>query len=258
MNGKRVITTVIITLICLFTTAQPLYRDSIQDPVTNTYFAALKQPTEVAEDNLIANDGYKLKDIDGNSYIAVKIGNQFWMAENLKVTKLNNGTEIPLVYYYKTWSNLITPGYCWYNNDINDYKAVYGALYNGYTVSTGKLCPVGWHVPTAVEWTILINYCGEDVVGGKLKDFNSRYWMNPNEGATNETGFTALPGGSRGNLGSFIDKGLRGHWWSSTDIDAANALNSSMSYSYSNVTGNSDQKRSGLSVRCVKDSKSGK
>lgn len=252
---RRVITTAIITLICLFTTAQDFNRDAIQDTVKKTYFAALKQSTEVSEDNLIANDSYELKDIDGNSYRTVKIGNQFWMTENLKATKLNNGNAIPLIYYYKTWSNLISPGYCWYNNDVTGYKAIYGALYNGYTVSTGKLCPVGWHVPTAVEWTTLINYCGANVAGGKLKEFNSQYWMGPNEGATNETGFTALPGGCRGNLGSFIDKGLRGHWWSSTDVNATNVWNSSISYSTSNVTGSTGQKNSGLSVRCVKDSK---
>lgn len=250
---KKTVTLTIFASLCLFSIAQEPNYSGNGYAANENYIVALKIPTEVSDDNLKANDSHKLKDVDGNSYTTVRIGNQFWMAENLKVTKFNDGTDIPLVYYYKTWSNLISPGYCWLNNDVTEYKAIYGALYNGYTISTGKLCPVGWHVPTASEWTTLINYCGENSAGGKLKELNSQYWMGPNKGATNETGFTALPGGCRGNLGMFMDKRLRGHWWSSTDVDLTFVWNSSMSYSSSIVTGSSDHKQSGLSVRCMKD-----
>jgi uncharacterized protein (TIGR02145 family) len=249
---KKAVISIIFALLCLFSIAQESSSSGNIFAANKSYIAALKQQTEAPEDNLTANNNYKLKDIDGNSYTTIKIGNQFWMAENLKATKFNDGTDIPLVNYGKSWSNLISPGYCWFNNDVTGYKAIYGALYNGYTVSTGKLCPVGWHVPAASEWTILINYCGENVAGGKLKEINLQYWMGPNEGATNETGFKALPSGCRGNLGMFMDRRLRGHWWSSTEVDDT-IWDSSMSYSHSTVDGGTDRKQSGLSVRCVKD-----
>jgi uncharacterized protein (TIGR02145 family) len=173
------------------------------------------------------------------------------MAENLRTTKFNDNTDIPLVSDIKSWSNLTSPGFCWYNNDAESYKSNYGALYNGYTVCTGKLCPTGWHIPGNEEWMILINYCDEKIAGGKLKA--NIKWISPNTGATNETGFKALPGGSRGNLGSFLDEGLRGHWWSFTENDKANIWNRTMSYSRSDVTSSYDHKTSGLSIRCVKN-----
>ena len=173
------------------------------------------------------------------------------MAENLKTTRFNDGTIIPVIYDYKLWSGLSSPGYCWYNNDAVKYRSKYGVLYNGYAVSTGKLCPLGWHVPSIDEWLTLTNYSGDEMAGGNLKEIDS--WMSPNAGATNATGFKALPGGSRGNRGSFLDIGLRGHWWSSTEYASSDILNRTMSYSDSDVTGTSDHKQSGLSVRCLKD-----
>ena len=250
---KRAVISTILTLVYLFSTAQDLIHVSNHDVASKIYIAELKKQTVAPETDLISNSSSNLTDIDGNSYIVVKIGSQYWMAENLQSTKFTDGTKIPLVSDYKTWGNLITPGYCWYNNDAGSYRTDYGALYNGFTVSTGKLCPLGWHIPSTEEWMTLASYCGEKTAGGKLKESSTRYWMNPNNGATNETGFTALPGGSRGNLGSFLDEGLRGHWWSSTEYDKTNILNNTMGYSYSNVTGSSDHKKSGLSVRCVKD-----
>jgi uncharacterized protein (TIGR02145 family) len=190
-------------------------------------------------------------DNDWNSYRTVKIGKQLWMAENLKTTKFNDGTAIPIIFNDKVWSSLETPGYCLYNNNAGRFKNKYGVLYNGYTVSTGKLCPVGWHVPDVEEWTTLTDYCGENKAGGKLKERDN--WMSPNTDATNAMGFAALPGGSRGNLGSFMDMGIRGHWWSSTENDNLDFWNRTMSYSNSDVTENSDHKQSGLSVRCIKD-----
>lgn len=99
-------------------------------------------------------------DVDGNVYKTVTIATQRWMAENLKTTKLNDGTSIPNVTDGKAWKNLTTPGYCWYDNDPKYYGNTYGALYNFYAVETNKLCPTGWHVPTDAEWDILIDHLG--------------------------------------------------------------------------------------------------
>lgn len=247
---KAIILLVFITL-CLFSRAQVIAPSGILYASGETYAAGVKLQAELSDDSLAAERIFNLTDSDWNSYSVVKIGNQYWMAENLRTTKFNDGTRIPGISDYNAWSSLVSPGYCLYNNDSEKYKSKYGVLYNGYTVSTGKLCPVGWHVPSAEEWAVLINYCGKKIAGGILKE---RYnWMSPNTGATNSTGFTALPGGSRGNLGSFMDAGIRGHWWSSTENDNTDVWNGTMSYSGSTVTGSSDHKKSGLSVRCMKD-----
>lgn len=195
-----------------------------------------------------------VKDIEGNVYKTVIIGTQTWMAENLKTTKFNDGTLIPLVLIYDEWQALSTPGYSWYENNATS-KNSYGALYNWYTVNTGKLCPTGWHVPADAEWTTLTNYFGtEDIAGGKLKETGTTHWESPNEGATNEGGFTALPGGNRGFNGAFGDQGGFGYWWSSTWSNTTEAWYRYLGYPGSWVRrlgfGN---KKSGYSVRCVMD-----
>ena len=135
-------------------------------------------------------------DIDGNVYHTVTIGTQIWMVENLKTTRYNDGSPIPFVTDSSSWSNLTTPGYCWYNNDTTN-KNTYGALYNWFAVNTGKLAPTGWHVPTDDEWTTLTTYLGgESIAGGKLKETGTTHWRTPNAGATNEIGFTASSGWS--------------------------------------------------------------
>ena len=201
----------------------------------------------------------KITDKDGNFYTSVTIGTQVWMVENLKTTKLNDGTEIPNVTDPLTWANLTTPGYGWYNNDANAYKALYGALYNWYAVNTGKLCPTGWHVPTDNDVTILETYLGgSDIAGGKLKETGTTHWLTPNTGATNETGFKALPGGTYNSSGYYDQMGSVGVWWyiksSSPEetwwfniwMDAAefNMFSGGTFYAY---------KATGFSVRCVKD-----
>jgi len=108
-------------------------------------------------------------DIDGNVYHIVAIGTQVWMAENLKTTKYNDGTFIPLVTDSTAWGNLSTPGYCWYNNDAATYKNTYGALYNWFTVNTGKLSPKGWHIPSDTEWETLITYLGGESLAGGIR-----------------------------------------------------------------------------------------
>ena len=191
-----------------------------------------------------------ITDIEGNYYNIVTIGTQTWMAENLKTTKFKDGaTSIPNVTETSAWIALSTPAYCWYNNDEATNKATYGALYNGYTVSTGNLCPTGWHVPSDVEWTTLTTFLGgESVAGGKLKESGTSHWTTPNTAATNETGFTALPGGSRWTDGSFNHLGNIGNWWSGTD----NWLRG-MHYDQSIVSRGSFTKIPGFSVRCLRD-----
>jgi uncharacterized protein (TIGR02145 family) len=195
-----------------------------------------------------------VKDIDGNVYPTVTIGKQVWMAENLKTTKYNDGTSIPLVTEKLAWEALKKPAYCWFNNDSSNIS-IYGTLYNWYTVKTNKLCPIGWHVPTAKEWVILITYLGgKKVAGGKLKEEGLTHWQSPNKGASNETDFTALPGGERRKDGTFCRIGYDGYWWSSTEQDTSTANYRCLLTIFSKVGfGVRSFKQNGFSVRCLKD-----
>ncbi len=191
-----------------------------------------------------------VKDYEGNTYNTVKIGNQCWLRENLKNTKLNDGTLIPLV-IDSTWYNL-TPAYCWYDNNISN-KEIYGALYNWTTVNTSKLCPIGWHVPSDSEWTTLSDYLGgESVAGGKLKEAGTAHWASPNTGATNETGFTAFPGGNRMYV-NFGNIGVHGLWWTGSLYSGEEIWMRAMSNYDSILIKCYFQIRTGASVRCVKD-----
>jgi len=193
-----------------------------------------------------------VKDIDGNIYRTVTIGTQTWMAENLKTTKFNDGSAIPLVTDNTSWYNISKPGYCWYNNDEANYKVTYGALYNWHTINTGKLCLTGWHVPNDSEWHTLASYLGGDkIAGGKLKEADSEHWSAIDVGATNKSGFTALPGGYRGPKGEpFNGIGDYGYWWS-IDTDSIGARNWGINYSDSSVEMSRCSKTLGISVRCV-------
>lgn len=193
-------------------------------------------------------------DIDGNVYKTVTIGSQVWMAENLNTTKYNDGTAIPNVTDNTVWAAVAAGAYCWNNNDEAIYKATYGALYNWYAVNTGKLCPTGWHIPIDVEWTTLITYLGgRRVAGGKLKEEGTTHWETPNNGATNSSGFTSLPGGYRYHDGTFFIVGYNAHWWSSTEVGTNDAWYTSMHYDRRNVISFFDDKTLGYSVRCVMD-----
>jgi uncharacterized protein (TIGR02145 family) len=190
---------------------------------------------------------------DFYNYPIVKIGEKTWMAENLRTTKLNDGTPIQNVTDNTSWSGN-TPAYCWYNNIEAGYKDAYGALYNWYSVNTGKLCPAGWHVPTDLEWTNLTNYLGGvTVAGGKMKEVRA-YWTGPNTGATNESGFTGLPGGFRQWNGTFALAGNDGFWWSATETDDHySAWKFYLDYTSYQSFRSSDVKAQGYSVRCLKD-----
>jgi uncharacterized protein (TIGR02145 family) len=211
---------------------------------------------------LLNYPGQKVKDIDGNTYNSVNIGNQLWMVENLKTTQYNDGTPIPLVNNGLTWKNMTTPARCWYNNDEIKNKNTYGSLYNWFTVNTGKLCPTGWHVPSDSEWGTLELYTRMDPdvadltgfrgtdQGDKLK--NTSGWNAPDNG-TNATGFSALPGGYINNSGEFVSLLINGNWWRSTGFYREYSYYRRLYYSESKVGRYDTSKVTGFSVRCLQD-----
>ena len=202
------------------------------------------------------DDTETVTDSDGNVYNTVTIGTQVWLKENLKTTKLNDGTPIPLVTDQTAWSNLKTMGYCWFMNDEATYGSDYGALYNWYAANNGKLCPQGWHVPTDAEWSTLINHeGGENIAGGNLKEDGFSHWKSPNSGAINKSGFTARPGSYRSASGTFANSafGEIGYYWSTTEYPADWAYNRYFYHDDTKVSRSYNYKENGFSVRCIKD-----
>ena len=194
-------------------------------------------------------------DIDGNIYHTVTIGTQVWMVENLKVTHYRNGDPIAHIIDDTLWVHLTSGAFCNYNDDgVNG--STFGRLYNWYAIAEAHIIsPVGWHVPSDAEWTTLTTYLGgESIAGGKLKEKDTIHWNTPNTGATNETGFTALPGGYRGFIdGTFYNIGSSGIWWSSTEGNASKAWDLFLNCSSSDVIRGTTWKGFGFSVRCVRD-----
>ncbi|MFC1730699.1 fibrobacter succinogenes major paralogous domain-containing protein [candidate division KSB1 bacterium] len=232
---------------------------------------ACKKNDDIKDDNNNGNNVPALEtvtDIDGNVYHTVTIGTQTWMIENLKTTKYNDGSLIPLVTNGNAWSSLVTPGYCWYDNDEATYKNLYGALYNWYTVNTGNLCPTGWHVPTDSEWKELEVHLGmmqiqADTIGWRGTNQGSKLagidslWTNGTliwDSEFGTSGFTALPGGWRyHNLGQFNGIGGEGHWWSSTGYSSTNAWGRLLYSGKSEVKRGYGPLEEGYSIRCIKD-----
>ena len=190
-------------------------------------------------------------DVDGNVYKTIAIGQQTWFAENLRTTKYNDGTAIPKVTDNTTWSYLTSGAYCYYNNDETN-KNTHGALYNWHTVNTEKLCPVGWHVPTINEWKLLTDFMGSGS-GGKLKEAGTGHWIRANSNATNESGFSALPGGIRMYNGEFNNLNIYGFWWSSTLYSPQIAWLLSLNCDNNNPDWTTWLSVTGNSVRCLKD-----
>jgi uncharacterized protein (TIGR02145 family) len=192
----------------------------------------------------------------GYFYPSIILGNgQEWMAENLRTTFYANGDPIPNVTDANQWQNLTTGAWAHYNND-SQYENPYGKLYNWYAVDDSRnVCPTGWHVPSDAEWTVLSDYLGgEAVAGGKMKSTGTAYWFTPNTDATNESGFSGLPGGPRYDDGTFNDIGYGGYWWSSSEYVAAGyAWGRGLYYSSGDVGRTDYSKPSGFSVRCIKD-----
>ena len=213
-----------------------------------------------------------VQDTDGNTYSTITIGKQVWMKENLKTTKYNDGTPIPNVTGNSQWSSLTTGAFCWYSNSISN-KETYGALYNWYAVNTGKLCPVGWHVPSDAEWTTLENYLIANgfnydgtTTGNKIAKAlaaTTNWLSSTTTGAVgntdypakrNATGFSALPGGYRGNNnGTFDNAGGYGVWWSSAEYSSSDAWYRGLNYSVVYVYRYVSNKEGGFSVRCLRD-----
>ncbi len=202
--------------------------------------------------------GPNISDVEGNSYKTVTIGTQQWMAENLKVSKYSDGTIIPNITDYDQWSKLTTGAWAYYNNDVVN-NAKYGKLYNWYAVSPTKngnknVCPIGWHLPTDTEWTVLTDYLGGEIVaGGKMKEVGTTSWNSPNADATNTSLFSALPGGCRNFNGYYFIIGDVGNWWSSTETNTYDAWGRYLGYGNGSAHRDGNDKRYGLSVRCLRD-----
>jgi uncharacterized protein (TIGR02145 family) len=222
-------------------------------------FATYEQETVYGgELSFITLKENEVSDIDGNIYKTVEIGTQIWLAENLKTTTLNDGTAIENPLNSSDWNELKTPGYCWYKNDFETYGKVYGGLYNWYAVNSEKLCPEGWHVPTDEDWEILRSYLGGvGEAGSKMKEVGFGHWNNQNTDATNESGFTGLPGGSRSDSSFDPFNFIRstGRFWSADENETyeSYANNYYLSSSLGNLTKTFSKKNFGYSVRCIQD-----
>jgi uncharacterized protein (TIGR02145 family) len=198
------------------------------------------------------------KGTTGNLDPEANKGVQIWMAENLRTTKYLNGdligsTSPPTL----NISGELEPKYQWAYEGNEDNVTDYGRLYTWHAISDSRgLCPDGWHIPTDADWTILTDYLGGELVaGGKLKETGFAHWETYFDLATNETGFTALPGGSRSSTGTFLQMRYFGSCWSATEYDASSAWYRIMEFLSSSVTRDymAFTKKDGLSIRCVKD-----
>ncbi len=195
-------------------------------------------------------------DVDGNQYHTVTIGDQVWMVENLRTTKFRNGDVIPKATANTNWG-IESPQYC--NIDYNDANAsIYGPLYNWYVVKDSrKIAPEGWHVPSKSEWMTLVNYLGgQSEAGGKLKETGTSHWTSPNAGATNESGFTALPSAEH-QCCTFEYKGTAAIFWTLTVSEIYNTNAYSFFISNYNNTCNTGTSTmilwAGYSIRCIRD-----
>jgi uncharacterized protein (TIGR02145 family) len=218
-----------------------------------------------------------VRDIDGNLYQAVRIGNQVWMAENLRVTRYNDRSVIPKITSHATWDSCyytFTPAYCYYNNTTNaDSIKKFGALYNWYAVNTGKLAPAGWHVPTDSEWTVMEKYLvlnGYNWDGTKDASQGNNIakalaaktdWCTDTTTGTigndltmnNSSGFSALPGGYRYYNGYFLYQSNNGNWWSATEFTPSYAYYRFLFFANYLLSRSYDLQGCGFAVRLVRD-----
>jgi uncharacterized protein (TIGR02145 family) len=206
-------------------------------------------------------------DVEGNLYNAVVIGTQVWMAENLRTTKFNDGTPIPLVTNDRSWSSLSTPAYCWYDNDEASNMGTYGALYNWYAVDSKKLCPAGWRVPTDHDWNNLKSYIYQnghrykDIGGtGKALAAKTSWNANPVEGyvgndpgSNNSTGFSALAAGNRFIHGNFESMGTGGFFWSANSVGRPDGSYFALGNNSPDLFSFWINKGVGMSVRCISE-----
>jgi uncharacterized protein (TIGR02145 family) len=209
-------------------------------------------------------DAQTVTDIDSNVYKTVTIGTQTWFAENLKTTRYNNGDLIDTTLSSRTdIRSEKTPKYQWaYEGKVKNV-ITYGRLYTWYAATDSRnICPDGWHVPSDADWHTLLMYLDplasfnsteSASAGGKMKEREKTHWISPNKGATNTSGFTALPGGYRYAGGTFHVNLFSGDWWSSTESSETDAYYWYLSFSFSNIYRISLYKGSGFSVRCLSD-----
>jgi len=227
--------------------------NNFQNQILNLYQKGIARTFELSK-----VDSINIKPMINDTVSTVTIGTQVWMKYNLNVSHYRNGDSIPEVRDSLAWMNLTTGAWCFFNNDSNNGK-IYGRLYNWYAVNDPRgLAPEGWHLPRDDDFGILSSYLGgdslENDVGGKLKEEGILHWKIPNKGATNETGFNAIPGGYRNyNDGIFYSINKSCIWWSSTKYDETYSF-------YWFVVFDSDQfyrgyysKLNGDSIRCLKD-----
>jgi uncharacterized protein (TIGR02145 family) len=218
-------------------------------------------------------------DQEGDTFTSVFIGSQEWMSKNLSVAIYSDGTLIPQVTDPNVWFSLTTGAWCWYNNDSVTYAATYGRLYNWYAVVgiydaasqanpalRKQLAPTDWHVPSDTEWSTMINFLdpaadggnNPNMAGGMMKTTGTiqegtGLWNEPNEMASNVSGFSGAPGGYRGYNGGYFFIGLNGNWWSSSESDAYSAWYRDLSYFNDYASRNVGYKQNGFSVRCLRD-----
>jgi uncharacterized protein (TIGR02145 family) len=204
--------------------------------------------------DIISNPGTGVT-FDGYTYSSIVLGNgQEWMAENLTTTVYANGDPIPNITDSLQWGNLTTGAWVHYNNE-SQYENPYGKLYSWYTiVDPRNVCPTDWHVPSNIDWMLLTNYLGgESIAGGKMKSTGTQFWGIPNINATNESGFSGLPGGVRIGSGSFGDEAHAGWWWSSTEHDMSYGWGCRLFFEHAFSQRHIFEKNMGFSVRCIKD-----
>jgi uncharacterized protein (TIGR02145 family) len=194
-----------------------------------------------------------INDIEGNNYKTVKIGDQIWMAENLKTTKYSNGVQIAVVTNEVDWANTLSGAVCYFDNN-STYQNPHGMLYNAYVIDTVlNVCPTGWHLPSKDEFTILSDYLGgEFVAGSKMKSSTAIFKPFFVANGTNSSGFNGLPSGSRYIDGNFALKDSFGLFWSSTDFSSIKMNYVSLS-SEDNLQFSSALNNNGFSIRCIKD-----
>jgi uncharacterized protein (TIGR02145 family) len=230
---------------------------SIAD-IINVNFISVNQSQHSCGANNVHNPAKTygtMTDQQGNVYKTIVIGAQEWMAENLKTTIYRNGNAIANITDNAQWDGFTTGAWASYNNDSQN-DCPYGKLYNWYAAADpGHVCPTGWHVPTDDEWTTLTDYLGgaAAAAGGKMKTTGLQYWISPNTDATNESGFSGLPGGYRSSSGDFYNVGNGGYWWSSSEYDASRAWYRFLTYNYDNAYKDRNDKGVGFSVRCLRD-----
>jgi uncharacterized protein (TIGR02145 family) len=193
-------------------------------------------------------------DVDDNVYPVIAIGNQCWMQTNLRTTHFSDQTEIPNVTDGPTWTGLNTPAWCVFNNDEANNQT-YGKLYNWYVASDSRnVCPVGWHVPSETDFYVLLDAVGGNpTAGGALKSVTG--WDAPNTGATNASGFTALPAGNRSDSdnGAFYSQGFYTFFWSTWNFNQFSGYKLSLGSTWVEGVMTSEDKPRGASIRCVKD-----